>query len=158
MIGTQTSLSIEVMYSRYLSKRVICFSFGAFDRVYDIENAFLVCSYTRVLLASVPEPSLAKEVLSLVKANANVNLESLIYWHLLGKYDVDHPVFNLRCREILVLLRPRLRSYFYFVETLEILGLTIGAQYLVHAEPGELNVLLWYEANCVVGLLVGNIA
>lgn len=48
-----TSLSIEVMYSWYLSESVVSLPLGALCGVYDIENALLVRSYTTVLFATI---------------------------------------------------------------------------------------------------------
>ena len=90
------------MYSRYLPEGVVCFSFGALCRVYDIENALLVRPYTLVLFATIPEPCLAEEIFPLVKSNANMNLQSCFNRYFFWKYDVHHPVLYLCYREVLV--------------------------------------------------------
>ena len=104
------------MYPGYLSECVIRFAFWALYRVYNIENALLVCPYAPVLFAAVAEPSLAKEVLALVKSDADVNLKPCFDGYFLRKYYVHHFVFDLRLREILVFLGPCFCAYFYFIE------------------------------------------
>ena len=126
-------------------------------RVYDVENALLVYPISLVLFAAVAEPSLAKEILALMKPHAYVNLQSRFDHYFFRKYNVGHFVFDLRYSEVLVHFRPVFCPYFDFVETFEILRLPIGPQHLINAKPGKLYVLSGHKAYCVVSLLVGNV-
>ena len=152
------SFAVEIMYSRYLPKCVISLTFGALSRIYNIENAFFVCSYSFIFLTTVAQPSLTKEVISFMKANPDVNLKTLFHWNFFWENYISHFVFNLGDSNIFFFFRPCFCAYFYFVKAFEVLRLHIGAKNLINAESCKFDVLLRYETNSIKSFFVCNIA